>query len=92
MCDAAQAVGRIRIELDMVDVDFLTASAHKFHGPPGVGILATKSSQLIKSLVLGGGQESAMRPGTENVPGIVGLGIAADERNKSLVVPAKYLS
>tara|TARA_A100001011_G_scaffold299416_1_gene312551 strand:+ start:507 stop:1610 length:1104 start_codon:yes stop_codon:yes gene_type:complete len=85
LCDAAQAVGRIPIELDMVDVDFLTASAHKFHGPPGVGILATKSSQLIKSLVLGGDQESAMRPGTENVPGIVGLGIAADERNKSLV-------
>ncbi|MEO0034023.1 MAG: hypothetical protein RLZZ501_46 [Pseudomonadota bacterium] len=77
-CDAAQAAGRIPLALDALAADFLTLSAHKMGGPPGIGalVLADPSRQLA-SLLLGGGQESGRRAGTENLPGIVGFGAAS---------------
>jgi cysteine desulfurase len=81
--DAAQAVGKIPIDLDVIDIDFLTLSGHKFHAPPGVGVVYSKLLKLLKPILFGGGQESKLRPGTENLPGIVGIGKAAElEREK----------
>jgi len=72
--DAAQAVGKISIDLEKTHVDFLSASAHKFYGPKGIGILYKKDS--ICPLMHGGGQEKGIRPGTLNVPSIVGMSTA----------------
>ena len=77
-CDAAQAAGRIAVGLDALAADFLTLSAHKMGGPPGIGALVLADpSQQLASLLLGGGQESGRRAGTENLPGIVGFGAAS---------------
>ncbi len=78
--DAAQAVGKLSISLDELPVAFLTFTAHKFHGPQGVGALYVKASKGLFPLLWGGGQEGGLRPGTENVPGIVGMGTAAQVR------------
>ncbi len=71
--DATQAAGKIRLNLKHLDVDFLSLSAHKCHGPKGVGLLYMKRPQTIKPLIFGGGQESNQRSGTHNLPGIVGM-------------------
>lgn len=72
--DCVQGLGKF--DLMSLDVDFLTASAHKIHGPKGTGILGIRKSKRIKPLIFGGGQENNFRSGTENVPGIVGMGEA----------------
>lgn len=77
--DAAQALGRVRIDVDEWDVDFLSLSAHKGYGPKGVGVLfiaGGPAKQPVDSLISGGGQEGGLRPGTLNVPGIAGFGEA----------------
>ena len=74
--DAVQGYGKV--DLKNTGVDFLTVSAHKFHGPKGVGAMYVKKGTLIPALILGGGQERGYRSGTENVPGIAGLGKAAE--------------
>ena len=74
--DAVQAVGKLPIDLSAVPVDFLSLSAHKTHGPLGVGALFASERSLLRPLVFGGSQEDSLRPGTENVPGIVGFGVA----------------
>ena len=77
--DAAQAVGKIPINLDAWGIDLLSLSAHKFYGPKGVGALYVRggvSAVPITPSMIGGGQESGLRSGTHNVPGIVGLGEA----------------
>lgn len=74
--DAAQAPGKIVIDVRSVPVDLLTISAHKFHGPKGVGALFVRRGTPIEPLIRGGGQERRRRAGTENVPGVVGLGEA----------------
>jgi len=79
--DTVQTVGHYPINLKEWDVDFITCSAHKFHGPKGVGFLYKNKSLKIKPMVTGGGQESAMRAGTENVTGIVGLSKALEIAN-----------
>lgn len=79
--DTVQTVGHYPINLEEWDVDFITCSAHKFHGPKGVGFLYKNKSLKIKPMVTGGGQESAMRAGTENVTGIVGLSKALEIAN-----------
>ena len=76
--DAIQAVGKIPVNVREVGVDFLSLSAHKFHGPKGVGALYVRSGCRFEPMVRGGGQERDRRSGTENVAGIVGLGKAAE--------------
>ncbi|MBQ7668802.1 MAG: cysteine desulfurase [Clostridia bacterium] len=76
--DAVQAVGNIKIDVKKLGVDLLSFSAHKFYGPKGVGALYIKNRTKIDSLIHGGGQENKMRSGTENVPGIVGMGKAIE--------------
>ncbi len=75
--DAVQAFGHLPISAKREAFDFLSASAHKFYGPKGIGFLYIRKSIAIPNLLLGGNQESGHRPGTENVPAIVGMGVAA---------------
>ena len=82
--DAVQAVGKLPISLRDVPVDYLSLSGHKFHAPKGVGALYISKRVRFKPWMLGGGQESGRRSGTENVPGIVGLGAAADLMRQDL--------
>ncbi len=75
--DAVQAAGKLAIDLKATKIDMLSLSAHKFHGPKGVGALYIRKSTKFRAFLRGGRQERARRAGTENVPGIVGLGKAA---------------
>ena len=77
-CDAVQAPGRLAIDMPNLGVDLLTLSAHKLGGPQGVGALILAEGIEVAAQQLGGGQESGRRAGTENVPGIVGFGVAAE--------------
>jgi cysteine desulfurase len=76
--DTVQALGKIPLDLDAIGVDFASFSAHKLYGPKGVGALYFASREGFAPLLQGGGQEMKMRPGTENVAGIVGFGAAAE--------------
>jgi len=76
-CDAVQAVGKIPLDMGRLPVDLLSLSAHKFHGPKGVGALYIRKGVRLSPLIHGGGQEKGLRSATENVAGIVGLGAAA---------------
>lgn len=76
--DAVQAYGQLPIDVDACHIDMLSASGHKLNGPKGIGFLYIRKGLRLRSFVHGGGQERARRAGTENVPGIVGLGAAAD--------------
>jgi cysteine desulfurase len=76
--DAVQAIGNMAINLKEQPIDMLSLSAHKFYGPKGVGALYVRKKTGIKQLVFGGAQEKRLRPGTENLPGIVGLGRAIE--------------
>ena len=76
--DAVQAVGRISIDLKATEIDMLSLSGHKLHGPKGIGALYVRKGTKFKPLIQGGPQERRRRAGTENVPGIVGLGKAAE--------------
>jgi len=74
--DAVQAITKVPIDVSEDHIDLLSMSAHKFHGPKGVGALYVRKGLPIRPLTYGGGQERNLRPSTENVPGIVGLGEA----------------
>lgn len=76
--DAVQAAGKVPIDLQMTEVDLLSISGHKLHGPKGVGALYVRRGTRINPMIIGGGQEKGRRSGTENVPGIVGLGRAVE--------------
>ncbi|TIQ62312.1 MAG: cysteine desulfurase NifS [Mesorhizobium sp.] len=76
--DAVQAVGRLPIELKSTAIDMLSLSAHKLHGPKGIGALYVRRGVRFSSMIKGGHQERDRRAGTENTPGIVGLGMAAE--------------
>lgn len=77
--DAVQAVGQIPLDLGRLPVDYLSASAHKFHGPKGVGFLFVRRERDLPSFICGGGQERGRRAGTENVAGIVGMAEALEQ-------------
>ncbi len=76
--DAVQGLGKVPLDVEELGVDLLAVSAHKLHGPKGVGALYVRRDVLLEPLIRGGGQERGMRAGTENVPGIVGFGKAVD--------------
>jgi len=76
--DAVQMVGQLPLDLKNLNVDFLSLSAHKFNGPKGIGALYMRKGVKVTPLYCGGGQERKLRPGTENVPGIVGLSRALE--------------
>ena len=76
--DAVQAVGHVPVDFAGMNIDMLSLSAHKFHGPKGVGALLCRKGLRLGSLIEGGAQESGRRAGTENTPGIVGLAAALD--------------
>ncbi len=75
--DAVQAFGHVPINVDEMGIDMLSASGHKLNGPKGIGFLYIRKGVKIRSFVHGGGQERKRRAGTENVPGIIGIGMAA---------------
>ena len=75
--DAVQAFGQVPIDVDDMNIDMLSSSAHKINGPKGIGFLYIRKGVKIRSFVHGGAQERKRRAGTENVPGIVGYGVAA---------------
>lgn len=75
--DAVQAFGQVPIDVDEMNIDMLSSSAHKINGPKGIGCLYIRKGVKIRSFVHGGAQERKRRAGTENVPGIVGYGVAA---------------
>ncbi|MCH8235052.1 MAG: cysteine desulfurase [Chloroflexi bacterium] len=76
--DAVQAAGWLSLDVNELDVDMMSLSAHKFYGPKGVGVLYVRRGTPFNPLIVGGGQERQRRSGTENVPGIVGAAVALD--------------
>jgi cysteine desulfurase len=82
--DAVQAVGNVHIDAAAMNIDMLSLSAHKFHGMKGTGALYVRKGVRIPPFILGGAQESNRRAGTENVAGIVGLGIAIEESTRQI--------
>jgi cysteine desulfurase len=82
--DAVQAVGKIPLDLSNSNIDLISISAHKLHGPKGVGILYVRKGTRLSPYQLGGHQESGKRAGTENVPGIIGLGKACEIAQKNI--------
>lgn len=90
--DAIQAYGKYRIRPKKQGIDLLSVSGHKIHGPKGVGFLYISSGVRIKPLIYGGGQQSGLRSGTENVPGVAGLGVAAREMYQELDARVAHLT
>jgi len=75
--DAVQSLGKIKIDVNSLDIDMMSLSAHKIHGPKGIGALYVRKGLVIKPFIEGGGQERGLRSGTENLPGASGFGLAA---------------
>jgi cysteine desulfurase len=90
--DAVQTVGHIPAKVDELGVDLLAISAHKLYGPKGVGVLYVRKGTRIVSFLHGGGQECGLRASTENVPGIVGLGMAAEIAQAEMDAESKHVT
>ena len=75
--DAAQSAGKIAVDVEALGVDLLTLAGHKFYAPKGIGALYVRAGTPIRAITFGADQERGLRPGTENVPAMVGLGVAA---------------
>lgn len=88
--DAVQAFGHVPINVDEMHIDMLSASGHKFNGPKGIGFLYIRSGLKLRSFIHGGSQERSRRAGTENVPGIVGIGVAAKRAVENMEKNAKH--
>lgn len=82
--DAVQAFGQVPINVDELNIDMLSSSGHKLNGPKGIGFLYIRKGVKIRSFVHGGAQERKRRAGTENIPGIVGYGVAVDRAMKTM--------
>ena len=89
--DAVQAVGHIPVNVVDDNIDMLSSSAHKFHGPKGVGFLYAKKGIRLTNLIEGGAQEHGKRAGTENVPGIAAMAVALKEANANMAAYAEHL-
>lgn len=90
--DAVQAAGHLAIDVQRNNIDMLSLSAHKFHGPKGIGLLFAKSNIRLTSLIRGGGQERGKRAGTENLPGIIGLAAALKDAQKNMQQNTAYIT
>lgn len=90
--DAVQAYDHVPVYVDELSIDMLSASSHKLKGPKGVGFLYIRKGVNIRSFIHGGGQERSRRAGTENVPGIVGFGIAASQAAACMDQEAGYVA
>ncbi len=90
--DAVQSIGKIPVNVDDLGVDMLSLSAHKIHGPKGVGALYVRKGTRLESLIHGGGHERGKRSGTENIPGIVGFAKAAELAGQRLEKDAGHLA
>ncbi len=90
--DAVQAVGHVSIDVKDLDVDLLSASAHKFNGPKGIGFLYVKKGTKIKPYINGGMQENGLRAGTENIPAISAMAIALRNNCKNLAQNQKHIT
>lgn len=90
--DAVQAAGHLAIDVQRDNIDMLSLSAHKFHGPKGIGLLFAKSNIQLTSLIRGGGQERGKRAGTENLPGIIGLDAALKDAQENMQANTAYIT
>lgn len=90
--DAVQAAGHLKIDVKEMNIDMLSISAHKFHGPKGIGALYCRKGILLQNLIEGGAQERGKRAGTENLPAIVGMAKALDDACKNIEKNAEYVS
>lgn len=90
--DAVQAAGHLTIDVQRDNIDMLSLSAHKFHGPKGIGLLFAKSNIQLTSLIRGGGQERGKRAGTENLPGIIGLAAALKYAQENMQQNTAYIT
>jgi cysteine desulfurase len=85
-CDAAQSAGKIPVRVDELDVDLLSLAGHKLYAPKGVGALFVRRGTALLPFALGAGHERGLRPGTENVAAIVGLGVACRRAKQDMAV------
>lgn len=90
--DAVQAAGHLTINVQRDNIDMLSLSAHKFHGPKGIGLLFAKSNIQLTSLIRGGGQERDKRAGTENLPSIIGLATALKDAQEHMQQNTAYIT
>lgn len=90
--DAVQAVGHLPIDVKVQHIDMLSASAHKFHGPKGVGFLYARKGIILQNLIEGGAQERGKRAGTENLPGIMAMAAALKEAAASMEQNAAHMA
>ncbi|MEM1248128.1 MAG: cysteine desulfurase family protein [Acidobacteriota bacterium] len=91
LCDAVQAVGKVAVDVHELHVDYLTLGGHKFHGPIGAAALWVRGGAPFEALLVGGGQERHRRASTENVPAIVGLGVASEIAANELAERRRHL-
>jgi len=89
--DAVQMFGKLPLDLSKIHIDFLSISAHKVYGPKGVGALYIRNGNKLPTILHGGGQENDIRPGTENIPGIAGFGLAAQLATEKMAVNIDHI-
>jgi len=89
--DAVQMFGKLPLDLSKIHIDFLSISAHKVYGPKGVGALYIRHGNKLPAILHGGGQENDIRPGTENIPGIAGFGLAAQLATEKMTVNIEHI-
>lgn len=90
--DAVQAVGHLHIDVQKDSIDMLSLSAHKFHGPKGIGVLYARRGILLSSIIDGGAQERGKRAGTENIPAIMGMAAALEQACENIDINAERLT